>query len=175
MIWQACEGVKVNQQFKIINEDCLEAMKRMEDGTVDAIVTDPPYGLSFMGAKWDSMVAYQERMTPIFEEALRVAKPGAHMLCFGGTRTFHRLACAIEDAGWEVRDTIMWVYGCLDEETENAMQKVLAFGNEGKYPVVITLNNLDFKFLRNENGSIITNLNFERKSYRYLKPIIFES
>ncbi len=63
----------------------------------------------------------------------------------------------------------------LDEETENAMQKVLAFGNEGKYPVVITLNNLDFKFLRNENGSIITNLNFERKSYRYLKPIIFES
>lgn len=63
----------------------------------------------------------------------------------------------------------------LDEETENAMQKVLAFGNEGKYPVVITLNNLDFKFLRNENGSIITDLNFEGKSYRYLKPIIFES
>lgn len=101
----------MNQQFKIVNEDCLEAMKRMEDGTVDTIVTDPPYGLSFMGAKWDNMVAYQERMTPIFEEALRVAKPGAHMLCFGGTRTFHRLACAIEDAGWNIKDCIMWVYG----------------------------------------------------------------
>jgi site-specific DNA-methyltransferase (adenine-specific) len=57
------------------------------------------------------MVAFQAAMTPVFEEALRVAKPGAHLLCFGGTRTFHRMASAIEDAGWEIRDTIMWVYG----------------------------------------------------------------
>ena len=146
--------------YEIINSDCLKAMQKMPDGSVDAIVTDPPYGLAFMGAKWDSfngpngkqttkerqdegrryatenkgaprygnshgkkvtrneMVAFQEAMTPIFAEALRVAKPGAHMLCFGGTRTFHRLACSLEDAGWEIRDCIMWVYGCLDEETE---------------------------------------------------------
>ncbi len=57
------------------------------------------------------MEMFQLAMTPIFEEALRVAKPGAHLLCFGGTRTFHRMACAIEDAGWEIRDCIMWVYG----------------------------------------------------------------
>ena len=122
----------------------------MPDNSVDAIVTDPPYGLSFMNKEWDSfgtdtrqvgdehfwvpdnpygrsnvrygwnqnkaklrdsMEMFQLAMTPIFEEALRVAKPGAHLLCFGGTRTFHRMACAIEDAGWEIRDTIMWVYG----------------------------------------------------------------
>jgi DNA modification methylase len=97
--------------YDVINGECSETMASMAESSVDAIVCDPPYGLSFMGAKWDSMVTYQERMTPIFEEALRVAKPGAHMLCFGGTRTFHRMACAIEDAGWEIRDTIMWVYG----------------------------------------------------------------
>lgn len=107
--------------YEIINSDCLKAMQDMPDGCVDAIVTDPPYGLAFMGAKWDSfngpngrqttMAAFQESMTPIFEEMLRVAKSGAHLLCFGGTRTFHRLACSLEDAGWEIRDCIMWVYG----------------------------------------------------------------
>lgn len=129
----------------------------MPENSVDSIVTDPPYGLSFMNKEWDSFGtdtrqpgdehywvpdnpygrskarygwnqdksklaasnrAFQESMTYVFEEALRVAKPGAHLLCFGGTRTFHRMACAIEDAGWEIRDCIMWVYGCLDEETE---------------------------------------------------------
>jgi site-specific DNA-methyltransferase (adenine-specific) len=74
---------------------------------VDAIVTDPPYGLAFMGANWDYSVPGEM----FWREALRVAKPGAHLLAFGGTRTYHRLACAIEDAGWEVRDCIMWVYG----------------------------------------------------------------
>lgn len=94
-------------EYKIINTNCLDAMSQMQSGEIDAIVTDPPYGLSFMGANWDHNVpgvAY-------WSECLRVAKPGAHLLCFGGTRTFHRLMCAIEDAGWEIRDTIMWVYG----------------------------------------------------------------
>jgi len=70
-------------------------------------VTDPPYGLSFMGKGWDHGVPGVE----FWAEAMRVAKPGAHLLAFGGTRTYHRLACAIEDAGWEVRDCVMWVYG----------------------------------------------------------------
>jgi site-specific DNA-methyltransferase (adenine-specific) len=74
---------------------------------VDAIVTDPPYGLSFMGKNWDHGVPG----VAFWREALRVAKPGAHLLAFGGTRTFHRLAVAIEDAGWEIRDCVMWVYG----------------------------------------------------------------
>jgi len=87
--------------------DCRDIMATMDASSVDAIVTDPPYGLAFMGKDWDHGVPGVE----FWREALRVAKPGAHLLAFGGTRTFHRLACAIEDAGWEIRDTIMWVYG----------------------------------------------------------------
>lgn len=93
--------------YQIINADCLDAMRAMEAASVDAVVTDPPYGLLFMGSKWDHGVPG----VPFWTEALRVAKPGAHLLAFGGTRTFHRLACAIEDAGWVIRDCIMWVYG----------------------------------------------------------------
>lgn len=87
--------------------DCLEEMKKLPDNSVDSVVTDPPYGLLFMGQNWDHGVPGER----YWKEALRVAKPGAHLLAFGGTRTYHRLACAIEDAGWEVRDCIMWVYG----------------------------------------------------------------
>jgi site-specific DNA-methyltransferase (adenine-specific) len=82
-------------------------MAGMDPESVDSVVTDPPYGLKFMGKAWDHGVPGVE----FWEAALRVAKPGAHLLAFGGTRTFHRLACAIEDAGWDLRDTIMWVYG----------------------------------------------------------------
>jgi DNA modification methylase len=87
--------------------DCREVMAAMEPASVDAIVTDPPYGLAFMGKGWDHAVPGVE----FWSQALRVAKPGAHLVAFGGTRTFHRLACAIEDAGWEVRDTLSWLYG----------------------------------------------------------------
>ena len=87
--------------------DCLDVMRSMEAGSVDAVVTDPPYGLSFMGKGWDHGIPG----APFWTEASRVAKPGAHLLAFGGTRTFHRLACAIEDAGWEIRDCLSWLYG----------------------------------------------------------------
>ena len=87
--------------------DCLDVMRGMAADSVDAIVTDPPYGLSFMGKNWDKGVPGEA----FWVEALRVAKPGAHLLAFGGTRTFHRLAVAIEDSGWEIRDCVMWVYG----------------------------------------------------------------
>ena len=91
----------------LINADCLEAMREMESNSIDAVVTDPPYGLNFMSSEWDHGVPG----TPFWSEALRIAKPGAHLLAFGGTRTYHRLVCAIEDAGWEVRDCIMYVFG----------------------------------------------------------------
>lgn len=87
--------------------DCREVMATLDAASVDAVVCDPPYGLSFMGKGWDHGVPGVE----FWAEALRVAKPGAHLLAFGGTRTYHRLACAIEDAGWEIRDCVMWVYG----------------------------------------------------------------
>jgi len=97
----------VNVSYTLHHGDCREVMATLDANSVDAIVTDPPYGLSFMGKGWDHGVPGVEFWT----EAARVAKPGAHLLAFGGTRTFHRLACAIEDAGWEVRDCVMWVYG----------------------------------------------------------------
>ena len=93
--------------FKLYEGDSLLVMPQLEADSVDSIVTDPPYGLSFMGKDWDHGVPG----VAFWREALRVAKSGAFLLAFGGTRTFHRLMIAIEDAGWEVRDTIMWVYG----------------------------------------------------------------
>jgi site-specific DNA-methyltransferase (adenine-specific) len=123
---------------KIVCGDCLDVMRDLPDACVDAIVTDPPYGLvankkggsgiasvnldspygrarigtgngsgGFMGKAWDSCVPGVE----FWAEALRVAKPGAHLVAFGGTRTYHRLAVAIEDAGWEIRDCLSWLYG----------------------------------------------------------------
>lgn len=87
--------------------DCLEVMRGMADCSVDAIVTDPPYGLAFMGKRWDCDVP----STDIWAECLRVLKPGGHLLAFAGTRTQHRMAVRIEDAGFEIRDMIAWVYG----------------------------------------------------------------
>ena len=102
------------QGVNLILGDCLEKMKDIPDNSVDSIVTDPPYGLSFMGKKWDYDVPSKE----IWQEALRVLKPGGHLLAFAGTRTQHRMAVNIEDAGFEIRDMIAWVYGCLSEDTE---------------------------------------------------------
>jgi len=79
----------------------------MPDNSVDSIVTDPPYGLSFMGKKWD----YDVPSVELWAECLRVLKPGGHLLAFAGTRTQHRMAVRIEDAGFEIRDMIAWVYG----------------------------------------------------------------
>jgi site-specific DNA-methyltransferase (adenine-specific) len=93
--------------MKLYHGDCLEVMSEIADNSVDSIVTDPPYGLSFMGKKWDYDVPSQE----IWEECLRVLKPGGYLLSFAGTRTQHRMACRIEDAGFEIRDMIAWVYG----------------------------------------------------------------
>ena len=93
--------------MKLLLGDCLDKLKELDDNSVDSIITDPPYGLSFMGKKWDYDVPSQE----IFEECLRVLKPGGHLLSFAGSRTYHRIASAIEDAGFEIRDQIMWIYG----------------------------------------------------------------
>lgn len=126
----------------LILGDCLEEMKRLSENSTDAIVTDPPYGLEFMGKEWDGADGFRRSINPndsgrdsvfgrssrtspeyrtghLFQEwcqawaseALRVLKPGGHMLVFGGSRTYHRMACAIEDAGFEIRDQIMWLYG----------------------------------------------------------------
>jgi hypothetical protein len=92
---------------ELLHGDCLERLKELPDCSVDACVTDPPYGLSFMGKAWD----YDVPTVDVWREVLRVLKPGGHLLAFAGTRTQHRMAVPIEDAGFEIRDMIAWVYG----------------------------------------------------------------
>ena len=92
---------------RIIHGDCGIVLEKLASNSIDSIVTDPPYGLSFMGKTWDHDVPSVD----IWRECLRVLKPGGHMVAFSGTRTYHRLAVAIEDAGFEIRDQLAWVYG----------------------------------------------------------------
>jgi site-specific DNA-methyltransferase (adenine-specific) len=147
----------VDESVTLYAGDCLDVLAALPDGSVDAVVTDPPYGISFMGKEWDqpgeygstrrggstrsfaagsvgqdhrtttersasmhagkydlstsAMQSFQRWCEAWAAECLRVLKPGGHMLAFGGTRTWHRLACAVEDAGFEVRDSIAWLYG----------------------------------------------------------------
>ena len=101
----------------ILFGDCKEKLKELDDDSIDAAVTDPPYELGFMGKKWDaSGIAYN---VELWKECLRVLKPGGHLLSFGGTRTYHRMAVAIEDAGFEIRDMLEWVYASGFPKSQN--------------------------------------------------------
>jgi len=97
----------MSDRFTLHHGDCVSVLATLEDCSVDAIVTDPPYGLAFMGKKWDYDVPSED----VWRECLRVLKPGGHLLAFAGTRTQHRMCVRIEDAGFEIRDMIAWVYG----------------------------------------------------------------
>lgn len=94
---------------------CEDVLRGMADNSIDAIVTDPPYGLNFMGCKWDYQVPTVEQ----WAECLRVLKPGGHLLAFGGSRTYHRLVVNVEDAGFEIRDQLMWIYGSGFPKSKN--------------------------------------------------------
>ena len=113
----------------------MDVLRTFEDNSIDSIVTDPPYELGFMGKSWDkSGIAFN---TEVWSECLRVLKPGGHMLAFGGSRTFHRIAVAIEDAGFDLRDTIMWVYGSgfpKSHDISKAIDKT--FGKEAEREVI---------------------------------------
>jgi site-specific DNA-methyltransferase (adenine-specific) len=93
--------------MRIFRGDNLEHLQFEESNSIDAVVTDPPYGLSFMGKKWD----YDVPSVELWREVFRVLKPGGHLLSFGGTRTYHRMVVNIEDAGFEIRDQVQWIYG----------------------------------------------------------------
>ena len=104
----------MSASWELREGDCIEVMAAMDEASVDSIVCDPPYHLSFMGRKWDHAptgAESQAQHEAWAREALRVLKPGGHLLAFGGTRTSHRLACAIEDAGFEIRDSILYLKG----------------------------------------------------------------
>lgn len=133
--------------WEILQGDCLEVMRTFPDNHFSAIVTDPPYGLSFMNKGWDHAVPGREYWT----EALRIAKPGSFLLAMGGTRTFHRLTVAIEDSGWEIRDTIAWIFGSGFPKSHNK------FGLDGygtalkpaHEPIIMAMKPLDGTFKQN--------------------------
>jgi len=106
---------------KLFCGDCLQVLEALEDKSVDSVVTDPPYGLSFMGKKWD----YDVPSVEIWQQCLRVLKPGGHLLAFAGTRTQHRMAVNIEDAGFEIRDMIAWVYGSGFPKAKSCLKPAL--------------------------------------------------
>lgn len=111
----------------VIHADSRDALKDMPAASLDACVCDPPYGLSFMGRHWDGGDA--AAFDPAFwAEVLRVLKPGAHLIAFGGTRTYHRLVCAIEDAGFEIRDTVSWNFGSGFPKSHNVVKRLKESG-----------------------------------------------
>lgn len=116
--------------MKFLLGNCLDTLKDLPDNSVHSIVTDPPYGFSFMGKKWD----YDVPSVEIWKECLRVLKTGGHLLAFSGTRTQHRMAVRIEDAGFEIRDMIAWIYGSGFPKSHNigkAVDKIQ--GNKREY------------------------------------------
>lgn len=164
---------------KIIQGDCIEELKKLPDNSVDAIITDPPYGIGFMGKEWDNFkpeqlkektkdwkqgdhkqqtgrsasmhsgsydlsqsanYKFQLWFSEVAKECLRVLNPGGYLLSFGGTRTYHRMTCGIEDAGFEIRDCIMWIYG-------SGFPKSLNIGKQ--------IDKQDTKEFREEIGNII--------------------
>jgi site-specific DNA-methyltransferase (adenine-specific) len=110
----------MNNMVSLLLGDCLAHLKDMESNSVDSIVTDPPYGISFLNKKWD----YDIPSIEIWKECLRVLKPGGHLLSFGGSRTFHRIAVSIENAGFDIRDAIMWIYGTGFPKSLNIGKKI---------------------------------------------------
>ena len=98
-----------NENYKLYHGNMLDMLDVIESNSIDSVVCDPPYELNFMGKGWDnSGIAFQP---DTWKKCYEVLKDGGYLLAFGGSRTFHRIACAIEDAGFEIRDTIMWLYG----------------------------------------------------------------
>jgi len=105
------------KKYKILQGSMLDILPTLAENSFDSCITDPPYELNFMGKSWDrSGIAFQKET---WEQVYRVLKSGAYLIAFGGSRTFHRIACAIEDAGFEIRDTIMWLYGSGFPKSQN--------------------------------------------------------
>lgn len=119
--------------YRLVLGDCIEEMKKMDSNSIDCIVTDPPYEIGFMDKSFDKTgIAFR---TDVWKEALRVLKPGGYLLAFGFSRTYHRMTCAIEDAGFEVRDCLMWIYSVGFPKSHNVglgIDKLFGSENRGR-------------------------------------------
>ena len=128
-----------NGKAKLYLGDCLDVMKKLEANSVDSVICDPPYGLDFMDKHWDHGVPGKK----FWEEAFRVAKPGSMLMAFGGTRTVHRLTCAIEDAGWIIRDQIVWAYGSGFPKSANISKQIDRQEQNRYLKICKAIDNLD--------------------------------
>lgn len=120
-----------NEQYKLYHGNMLDILEVIQPNSIDSIVTDPPYELNFMGKGWDnSGIAFNK---DAWGKCYDVLKPGAYLLAFGGSRTYHRIACAIEDAGFEIRDCIMYLYGSGFPKSLNiskALESKIKYGHQ---------------------------------------------
>jgi site-specific DNA-methyltransferase (adenine-specific) len=160
--------------MKLIHGDCLDVMPVLLENCIDTIITDPPYGLEFMGKDWDHGVPG----VPFWTAALRVAKPGAMLLAFGGTRTYHRLAAAIEDAGWDLRDCFMWLYGSgfpkshdVSKRMKGALAERWAGWNPSLKPawepIIVAMKPLDGTFAVNAERHGVAGFNIDECRIEY--------
>jgi site-specific DNA-methyltransferase (adenine-specific) len=138
------------KKTKLMLGDNISSLKKLPDNSVDSIVSDPPYGLSFMNKKWD----YDVPSVEFWKEVYRVLKPGGHVLSFGGTRTYHRMVVNIEDAGFEIRDQIMWLYGSGFPKSHNIGKAVDKLEGNDREVVGKLENKGDIRGLNGLDGSI---------------------
>lgn len=150
--------------------DCLEVMDKLEADSIDAIITDPPYELNFMGKGWDNAGVSFNKETWV--KCLRLLKPGGYLLAFGGSRTFHRIACAIEDAGFEIRDTIMWIYGSGFPKSMNISKGIEAKNKYGKANTIAkrkveqNSDGKEYKVIQTNNGAMGEKKIVNRREYK---------
>lgn len=155
-------------KIQLFNDDCLNVLKTLDDNSIDSCVTDPPYGLSFMGKSWD----YDVPEVEIWKEVYRVLKPGAHLLAFFGSRTYHRGVVQIEDAGFEIRDQIMWIYGSGFPKSHN-IGKAIDKEAGAKRKVIGTKKTHDIR-----NNNLLEereNKNLGQMMYEYTEPATEEA
>ena len=158
-----------NEQYKLYQGNMLDMLEVIESNSIDAIITDPPYELNFMNKGWDnSGIAFQKET---WEKCYEVLKSGGYLLAFGGSRTFHRIACAIEDAGFEIRDTIMWLYGSgfpksmsLSKGLE-AREKLGNAGTRNKRKIEQSCDTEEYILKQTNNGAMGEIIETTRKQY----------
>ena len=155
--------------YKILEGSMLDILPTLQENSFDSCITDPPYELNFMGKGWDrSGIAFRKET---WEQVYRVLKPGAYLCAFGGSRTFHRIACAIEDAGFEIRDTIMWLYGSGFPKSMNvgkgieAKEKLGNAGTRNKRKIEQSCDSEEYILKQTNNGAMGEIIETTRKKY----------